>query len=79
MTRKRGKNENDNYNRHFLVLCRRPIDGSYFELPCIQSFSTTKQSHDNTPLSYSPIHSKLEEGISLCWAWISTVTCQTRE
>ncbi|CAF3141467.1 unnamed protein product [Rotaria sp. Silwood2] len=39
---------------------RQPIKSAYtyFQLPCIHTLSTTKQSRDSTPLSYSPIHSK---------------------
>ncbi|CAF1460746.1 unnamed protein product [Adineta steineri] len=39
-------------------LLRRRISIAYFKLPCIHSSSSTKDSHDNTPLSHSPIHGK---------------------
>ncbi|CAF3582983.1 unnamed protein product [Adineta steineri] len=39
-------------------LLRRRISIAYFKLPCIHSSSSTKDSHDNTPLSHSPIHAE---------------------
>ncbi|CAF0724206.1 unnamed protein product [Adineta steineri] len=42
----------------FTFFLREHFHHTYFKLPCIHSLSTTKQSRESTPLSYSSIHSK---------------------